>query len=265
MFWKKAVTLGCVLSLSVALAGCGTKTKTESNSGAENLGKIMDEPQVSPTDEEISQLAEPKKGETVATFHIKDYGDVKVHFFESAAPKAVANFTALANAGYYDGVTFHRVIEDFMIQGGDPQGTGMGGTSAWGSDFEDEISKYLIPLRGALCMANVGDGHSNGSQFFIVQEESVESTDKQQVKQMLDSYIQSYKSKTGLTLDAYDDSVIDNYLKVGGSLYLSGGYTVFGQVYEGMDVVDAIAVTDKNGDEKPDTDVIIDSIDISTY
>lgn len=265
--------MGCILSLTVALTGCGEKQYAGSGSGSnsnagsvtENSGAIMDEPEVTPADTKIDQLAKPKKGETVATFHIKDYGDIKVHFFQDAAPKAVANFTALAKAGYYNGVTFHRVIQDFMIQGGDPQGTGMGGESAWGSDFEDEINKYLIPLRGSLCMANTGDGHSNGSQFFIVQDSSVDSADKQQVKQMLDSYIQSYKSRTGLTLDAYDDSVIDNYLKVGGSLYLSGGYTVFGQVYDGLDVVDAIAATTTNGEDKPEKDVVIESIDVGGY
>lgn len=284
---KKAVTLGCVLSLSAALIGCGTKS--DANSGAsdkDGTAQVQPSPTADDTTEEtpeatpedtsdskgtqastaeVNQLAEPQKGETVATLHIKDYGDIKVHFFKDAAPKAVENFVTLSKDGYYNGVTFHRVIQDFMIQGGDPQGTGMGGESIWGSGFEDEINKYLIPLRGSLCMANAGGGNTNGSQFFIVQQDAKEATEKGQVRQSLLQYIQMYQQSTGLTLDSYDDSVIDNYLEVGGALYLSGGYTVFGQVYDGLDVVDKIAATKTGENDKPEQDVIIESIDVSTY
>ncbi|MBR3772706.1 MAG: peptidylprolyl isomerase, partial [Clostridium sp.] len=141
----------------------------------------------------------------------------------------------------------------------------MGGESIWGSEFEDEINENLIPLRGALCMANAGGGNTNGSQFFIVQSGAKDSTDKEEVSKMLDSYVQQYKQMTGLKLEAYNDVVVDNYLKQGGCLYLSGGYTVFGQVYEGLDVVDAIAATETDGGDKPTQDVIIESIEVSEY
>ena len=78
------------------------------------------------------------------------------------------NFLTHAENGYYDGMIFHRVIQDFMIQGGDPTGTGMGGESIYGAEFEDEFSMNLFNLRGALSMANAGP-NTNGSQFFIVQ------------------------------------------------------------------------------------------------
>ena len=94
-------------------------------------------------------------------------GAIKLELYPEIAPKTVENFIGLAKENYYDGVIFHRVISDFMIQGGDPTGTGMGGKSIWGEQFEDEFSPYLFNLRGALSMANAGPG-TNGSQFFIV-------------------------------------------------------------------------------------------------
>src|SRR3954467_1122177 len=92
-----------------------------------------------------------------------NHGDITVAFFDEDAPKTVSNFTKLASEGFYDGVIFHRVIPDFMIQGGDPTGTGTGGP---GYTFEDEINDNKI-VRGALAMANAGPD-TNGSQFFIV-------------------------------------------------------------------------------------------------
>jgi len=92
-----------------------------------------------------------------------NHGDIEVTLFEDAAPKTVSNFTELAGKGFYDGVIFHRVIKDFMIQGGDPTGTGSGGP---GYTFEDEFNDHKV-VRGALAMANAGP-NTNGSQFFIV-------------------------------------------------------------------------------------------------
>lgn len=101
-----------------------------------------------------------------------DKGDIKVRLFPEEAPKAVENFVTHAENGYYDGLIFHRVIKDFMIQGGDPKGTGTGGESIWGKPFADEFSSELHNFRGALSMANAGP-NTNGSQFFIVQADSV--------------------------------------------------------------------------------------------
>ncbi len=278
---KKVCTLGCALTLAVSLTGCGSKDdKVAETKNQDGIAQVEPSPSKEAEEKQsdsldgvgekkegvaIDQLAKPKKGETVATLHIKNYGDIKVHFFPDAAPKAVENFTSLAKKGYYNGVTFHRVIKDFMIQGGDPQGTGMGGESIWGESFEDEINPYVIPLRGSLCMANAGGGNTNGSQFFIVQQDAKDPATKAEVKQALDQYVQMYKQSTGLSMDAYDDSAVDNYLKVGGAIYLSGGYTVFGQVYEGLEVVDKIASVSTGANDKPEKDVIIDSIDVSEF
>ena len=94
-------------------------------------------------------------------------GNVEVKLFEDAAPKACENFKGLVAKGYYDGIIFHRVIKGFMIQGGDPTGTGRGGESLWGADFDDEFSPgATFNKPGILAMANRGPG-TNGSQFFI--------------------------------------------------------------------------------------------------
>jgi cyclophilin family peptidyl-prolyl cis-trans isomerase len=104
-----------------------------------------------------------------------DKGPIEIEFLPSDAPRAVENFRLLAEHGYYDGLTFHRIIEGFMIQGGDPSGDGTGGESAWGGTFEDEI-KPDSPLyrdgyrRGFLAMANAGP-NTNGSQFFIMHQD----------------------------------------------------------------------------------------------
>ncbi len=94
-------------------------------------------------------------------------GNVEVKLFEEAAPKACENFKGLVAKGYYDGIVFHRVIKGFMVQGGDPTGTGRGGESLWGTDFEDEFNAgATFNKPGILAMANRGPG-TNGSQFFI--------------------------------------------------------------------------------------------------
>jgi len=101
-----------------------------------------------------------------ATLHT-NHGPIEVEFFEAEAPKTVENFTKLAGDGFYDGLTFHRVIKDFMLQAGCPEGTGTGGP---GYTFEDEFNEHKV-VRGALAMANAGP-NTNGSQFFIVTTEA---------------------------------------------------------------------------------------------
>lgn len=104
-----------------------------------------------------------------------DKGAIEIEFFETDAPKAVENFRLLAEHGYYDGLTFHRIVRGFMLQGGDPNGNGTGGESAWGGTFEDEIDP-ASPLyrsgyrRGLIAMANRGR-NTNGSQFFILHQD----------------------------------------------------------------------------------------------
>ncbi len=93
-------------------------------------------------------------------------GDIEIVFYEDIAPLAVENFTTHIKDGYYDGVLFHRIIKDFMVQGGDPTGTGMSGRSIWKRDFKDEFKDKVFDRAGIVAMANRGP-HTNGSQFFI--------------------------------------------------------------------------------------------------
>ena len=196
----------------------------------------------------ISQLAKPVTGETVATMKTS-MGDIKIRLFPEAAPKTVENFTTHAKNGYYDGLIFHRVINDFMIQGGDPTGTGCGGQSIWGSTFEDEFCTDLHNLRGALSMANAGPG-TNGSQFFIVQADEVSRDLVEQMEQLSDR--------------GFPTETVENYKAVGGTPWLDYKHTVFGQVFEGMDVVDAIANVKTARGDKPVEDVVINTIIIET-
>ena len=151
--------------------------------------------------------------------------------------------SGLAREDYYNGIIFHRVISDFMIQGGDPTGTGMGGESIWEEQFEDEFSPYLFNLRGALSMANSGP-NTNGSQFFIVTASQVPG---QMIGQM--------------EAAGYPVEVIEAY-KNGGTPWLDNKHTVFGHIVEGMDVVDEIDKTETNYADKPVEDVVIESIEI---
>ena len=171
-------------------------------------------------------------------------GAIKIKLFPEHAPKTVENFLGHAKSGYYNGIIFHRVISDFMIQGGDPTGTGMGGQSIWGGSFEDEFNDQLFNLRGALSMANAGP-NTNGSQFFIVQMQHTPSNMVQQMEQA-----------------GYPKEIIEEYAKNGGTPWLDSKHTVFGQVVEGMDVVDKIANVDKDMRDKPKEDVKIESITV---
>jgi peptidyl-prolyl cis-trans isomerase B (cyclophilin B) len=150
---------------------------------------------------------------STATMHTSQ-GPIELELFDEQAPKTVQNFKDLADKGFYDGLIFHRVIEDFMIQGGCPQGTGTGGP---GYTFEDEFNDHKV-VRGALAMANAGP-NTNGSQFFIV------------------------------TIDE--------------APWLDGKHTVFGQVTNGMDAVDAIEGTEKGPGDKPVEDQVIEKIEFS--
>ena len=126
-------------------------------------------PKASPSATATTQESVTKEEEQIMTATIKTTkGDIEIELFKKDAPKTVENFQKLADKGYYDGIIFHRVIQDFMIQTGDPTGTGTGGESAFGKDFEDEDNDHKMEP-GVIAMANRGP-NTNGSQFFIVTE-----------------------------------------------------------------------------------------------
>ena len=169
---------------------------------------------------EFDQFSGPQSGDTVVTMKTS-MGDIKLRLFPDLTPEMVTNFTTLAEDGFYDGLTFHRVIDGFMIQGGDPNGNGTGGHSykGEGTKLDDELAPELSHVRGAISMANSGP-NTNGSQFFIVQSDST---------------------------------------------FLDGGYSLFGQVYEGIDIVDEIASVETSSSDKPTEDVVIETVKVATF
>jgi cyclophilin family peptidyl-prolyl cis-trans isomerase len=147
-------------------------------------------------------------------------GTIRVELLESDAPKTTENFITLAQRGYYDGIIFHRVIKNFMIQGGDPTGTGRGGESAWGGRFNDEINSQSEVYKrgyeaGTMAMANAGP-NTNGSQFFIMHVDYP----------------------------------------------LPPSYTIFGRVTEGQEVVNAIANSQTDRNDRPAEDVKMEKVTI---
>ena len=192
------------------------------------------------------QLEPAKAGDTLAIMHT-NMGDITIKLFPEKAPKTVENFVTHSKNGYYNGLIFHRIIKDFMIQGGDPTGTGMGGESIWGDSFEDEFDIELHNLRGALSMANAGPS-TNGSQFFIVEASSVPDGMIEQMRELPENY---------------PPDIVDAYENMGGTPWLDYRHSVFGQVVEGMDVVEKIASVNVGTNDRPLIDIIIDSIDIT--
>ncbi|HEL2056099.1 TPA: peptidylprolyl isomerase [Streptococcus suis] len=221
-----------------------TTDTTASSKYAKDLAYAINNPDAS-FPQLSSEVAENEAAVKIKTTQ----GDITIKLFPEQAPLTVENFLTHAKNGYYNGTIFHRVIKDFMIQGGDPLGNGTGGESIWagkgttidaGYGFKDEISAFLYNIRGSLSMANAGAG-TNGSQFFINQN----TTD-------MSSQLSSSK---------YPTKIVDAY-KNGGNPNLDGKHTVFGQVIEGMDIVDKIASVETDSSDKPKTDVKIESIEI---
>ncbi len=160
----------------------------------------------------------------IVEIDVKDYGKIVIELYPDIAPKSVANFKKLVSQNYYDGMIFHRVINEFMIQTGDPTGTGMGGSEETiKGEFElNGFKNRLSHTRGVVSMARRGANpdteetmNSASSQFFIVQADST---------------------------------------------YLDGKYAAFGKVTSGMDIVDKIAVVDTDSEDKPLKDIVINTI-----
>lgn len=187
------------------------------------------------------QLAENLK--KTVTLHTT-LGDISLALFPEQAPKTVENFLTHAKDGYYDGVIFHRVIPDFMIQAGDPTGTGRGGESIWGEPFADEFSQELFNFKGALSMANAGP-NTNGSQFFIVTAPFTPSNMLEQMKAA-----------------GYPEAVISAYAERGGTPWLDFKHTVFGQVTAGFEVAEQIQVVERDMTDKPLEPIKIEKITI---
>jgi len=224
-----------------------------------------------------AQIAPPQVGEEIAIIHT-NFGPIHLRLFPELAPLAVENFVTHARNGYFDGVIFHRVMGDFMIQGGDPEGTGMGGESIWGVGFGNEVSPNLRHIRGALSMANAdnpqhGVSMTNRSQFFIVQNSNLNLLNPNlpaEMQMILENQDAAVDGSEYYFRDIWPADALEHYLTHGGTPFLDFVHTVFGQVFIGMEVVDAIAATPTDGDppvgnSRPLDDVIIERIEILNF
>jgi len=210
-----------LLSISfIILAACGQSESDQINKFYQDGPPPQNVTNNTPTPmPNFDQTAMPQKGEQIAVMET-NLGTIKIRLFPTLAPKTVENFTGLIDKGYYNGLTFHRVIPGFMIQGGDPNGDGTGGESIWGKPFEDEINPDLSYIRGAVAMANSGP-NTNGSQFFIVQTDS--------------------------------------------NANLGRDYSIFGQAFDGLDVVDKIANVPRDDMDKPLDKVVMQKVTLEKY
>ena len=242
---KLIIGLTSLVLTTLLFTACGSSTSQSKNASQESSTAKSSEKTEESVD--LNSLELPQLNKDVADNEdlvelVTTEGNIKIKLFPELAPKAVENFMTHAKDGYYNGVTFHRVIQDFMIQGGDPDGTGMGGASIWDEEFAPEISNQLYHIDGALAMARTAGEvteKTQGSQFYIVH-----NTDD---------------VSDGLLFEDYPKQIIEAYQK-GGTPFLDFDYSVFGQVIEGMDVVDKIAKTETDENDKPKSDIKIEKI-----
>lgn len=257
---KKAAAL--LMTAVIAAGACGCQGKApEDNTAAisVNPGDILAEMTI--------QIGE-------------ETGKIRFKLFPDVAPKGVENFVALAENGYYDGKTIHRVIKDFMIQGGSLRGDGAGGTTANKVDVPRETSDRMRAYYGALGYAESSTGIN--SQFFIVNNNNPFDITKtaENIKSDLEEYAdrlteedKKYYEEYLASLDSVSDDVKQKYLTKGGSFAIDGNYTIFGQCIEGFEFIDKISevevssgneIDDKQGiDSKPTVSITIKKIAIA--
>lgn len=253
-----------VVMTMAAFGGCSEKTSETSSKDKPTAPASTEAPDVSEESSDASAEAssagvlnfEPlKKGDKLAVLEIKGYGTIKIKLFSKAARKGVENFIGLTEMDYYNELIFHRIIPGFMMQGGDPKGTGTGGSSIWGDKFDGGIPEGLYHFTGAVAYANSGSTATNGSQFYIMNTQPGSVTDSD-----LDYLMHADPERYN-----YSQEVIDLYKEKGGYPFLDGGYTVFGQVVEGMDVVWAASAVETNENDKPLTPVVMEKVTIEEY
>lgn len=269
----RALCLALVAVLLLMLTACGKKNKTNATatvtpdpevSSIPDMDEDETEPALRPEAQEIYQLQMPGQGELCAELVIDGYGSIFVRLFNDDARKAVENFKTLAESGMYDGIRINRVVEDYMFQAGDREGLGISGSSIYGGGFANEISERLHPIRGALCMANLGEDSTNTNQFFFVQ------TKASVVRSLKDPLDNRYHLTVEQYLkEAYDTELTAEQLALynlyGGAPWLYGHNTVFGQIYDGYEVMDAIMPTKVTSKLRPNPAIVISKVRVFHY
>ncbi len=231
----KYITCLCLV-LSLLLLGCASTDET----GVTNERGTVES--------SVLQFTTPNE-DAVLVYLETSEGTITAVLYPELAPMACENFLGLAQAGYYDETLFHRAKEGFVIQGGDAEGTGLGGTSIWNHAFPNEITPSLHHYAGALCMAGANDAQGSLlSQFYIVASPPANLDEA---------------ALTTLTTAGYPQEVVDTYQQAGGLPYLDYRDTVFGQVISGMDVVDRIAQVDTDDNDTPKKDITLHSVSVA--
>lgn len=272
MFKKIIAGVLCAASLITAVSGCSVSDRNDPS--ADIVGN--------------TQEVKLEKGNLYAVITVKDFGDITIKLYPEAAPVGVKNFTDLVNSGYYNGKTFHRVVANFMEQGGKDFS---GETTV--EKFEIETNYNMRHYYGALCYANALG--KNSTEFYLVNNKTPQNFDKFSLDTILnnasayDEKAEQYKNQSQQAYDYYkhqaqyyrnlydfiknaDEETIAKYKEVGGTPSLDGNYTVFGQTVDGFDVIDKIAEVEVETNEnmnneisKPVTEIIIDRIVIKEY
>ena len=250
---KFAAVAMAVAMMTACLTACGDKDKSSSSSEAGSAAAGQSNDADANDDSKSSGIVNftaPQDGEDVLVLTIKGKGDVKIKLFPKEADKGVENIKGLCDKNYYDGIIFHRIIKDFMIQGGDPTGTGMGGESIFGEKFDGGCSDKLINCAGAVVYANSGSTATDGSQFYIVTGQKYDAAAMQQI------------TASGYNISEEAQKI---YAEDGGAPWLDGGYTVFGQVFDGLDVVFDVQNVETDASDKPLEDVVIEKMRVEKY
>lgn len=262
---KKKITAAAIsLCMLIGIVGCSSTTEIEGNTGEVSL----------------------KDGDTYAVISVKDYGDMTFKLYPEVAPKGVQVFIDLANDKFYDGKTFHRIVKDFMIQGG------MVTDDSNYEQFDIETNNSMRHFYGALCYANALG--KNTTQFYIVNSKTPQDVEnfsiptiENQITMYSDtaksyekgsdeykyfSFYADYYTHTKDFISNISEEAAAKYKDVGGSMSLDGNYTVFGQMVDGFDVLDKISDVEveqstiiTNEKSQPVEDVIIDTVTIKTY
>lgn len=196
---KKIVSLILAVLMLVLMSACGGEIPKDDGT-SKIIANVPEKPQFVNVGENGSrtadalgfQLEKPALGEKIVVFETT-MGNIYMRLFPNSAPITVTNFVGLVENGYYNGISFHRVIDGFMIQGGDPEGTGMGGNSVWGTAFEDEFNANLLNIRGSVSMANTSSPNTNTSQFFINQNKTSHTKETLDYNTLYGAYYSNYK------------------------------------------------------------------------
>lgn len=277
----KRILMCAVLAAGMLLTGCngGSDSDNSESSSSTSVAGSADLTDFAGNTVEVT----PKEGDLVATFEIEGYGSIKAVLFPEAAPVGVENFQKLCEAGYYKGLKIHRVLKDFMLQGGSLNGDGTGGDALVnGGSFGIETNDNLRHFYGALCYANAAG--QNSTQFYIVNNkvydpaEDIKAIEESlaEVRELLKQAESDSQADAVEYYKSYEDAFVKlldtlpSYAGRGGYPSLDGSYTVFGQVYEGFDVIDSISEveTELGGDgnmSKPVKDIIISNVYVSNY